>query len=58
MAHRSGYARNFIGLVERGEISPSLRTLFNLAEVLDSKPSKLVADVEKLLMARVTDDSS
>lgn len=39
----------FISLIERGQRSPTLRTLFLLAKALEVKPSRLVADVEILL---------
>jgi transcriptional regulator with XRE-family HTH domain len=45
----SGYHRTYIGLLERGEKSPSLRTIFNLAATLDVTASALVRDTEKLL---------
>lgn len=43
---RSGYHRTYIGLLERGEKSPSLRTLFNLAATLKIAPSEIVRRVE------------
>lgn len=46
---RSGYHRTYIGLLERGEKSPSLRTLFNLAGALGVSVSKIVKDVERAL---------
>lgn len=45
---KSGYHRTYIGQLERGEKSPSLRTIFNLAGTLDVTPSALVRDTEKL----------
>ena len=48
LAAKSGYHRTYIGLLERGEKSPSLRTLFNLAETLEVNPSAIVRNVEKL----------
>ena len=44
---KSGYHRTYIGQLERGEKSPSLRTLFNLAATLGVAPSKIVAAVER-----------
>ena len=46
---RSGYHRTYIGLLERGEKSPSLRTIFNLATTLDVSASALVRKTEKLM---------
>jgi transcriptional regulator with XRE-family HTH domain len=43
---RSGYHRTYIGQLERGEKSPSLRTLFNLAATLGVAPSKIVRETE------------
>jgi transcriptional regulator with XRE-family HTH domain len=45
---KSGYHRAYIGLLERGEKSPSLRTIFNLAKTLQVAPSAIVRDAEKL----------
>jgi transcriptional regulator with XRE-family HTH domain len=39
--------RTYISLLERGRNSPSLRTIFRLAEVLGVKPSELLDRVEK-----------
>ena len=46
---RSGYHRTYIGQLERGEKSPSLRTLFNLAATLDVLPHKIVRATERLV---------
>jgi len=47
LAFTSGYHRTYIGQLERGEKSPSLRTLFNLCEALLVQPADLVASVSK-----------
>jgi transcriptional regulator with XRE-family HTH domain len=47
LAARSGYHRTDIGQLERGEKSPSLRTIFNLCSVLKFRPSLLVRRVER-----------
>jgi transcriptional regulator with XRE-family HTH domain len=46
---RAGYHRTYIGQLERGEKSPSLRTLFNLALTLAVSPSALIKRVERTL---------
>jgi transcriptional regulator with XRE-family HTH domain len=48
-AHATGYHRNYIGQLERGEKSPSLSALFNLSQTLDLLPSQLLPQVEKQL---------
>jgi transcriptional regulator with XRE-family HTH domain len=48
LGFKSGYHRTYIGLLERGEKSPSLRTLFNLAATLKVSPSALVRRIEQL----------
>jgi transcriptional regulator with XRE-family HTH domain len=50
LAHVSGYSRNFVGLLERGEKSPSLRTLFNLSGSLAVLPSEMLLRVERALL--------
>lgn len=47
LAARSGYHRTYIGQLERGEKSPSLRTLFDLASTLEVAPSGLIRQVER-----------
>lgn len=47
LAARSGYHRTYVGQLERGEKSPSLRTLFNLAVTLEVAPSVLVRQAER-----------
>jgi transcriptional regulator with XRE-family HTH domain len=46
-AHRTGYHRNYVGQLERGEKSPSLSALFNLSKALGLRPSQLLERVEK-----------
>lgn len=46
---KSGYHRTYIGQLERGEKSPSLRTLFNVAASLGVAPSRIVKGVERAL---------
>ncbi len=48
----SGYHRTYISLLERGHKSPTLVTLFKLAETLDIKASFLIEQVE----ARMQED--
>ena len=47
LADASGYHRTYIGQLERGEKSPSLRTIFDLATVLKVRPSVLVSAAER-----------
>jgi len=48
-AHRTGYHRNYIGQLERGEKSPSLTALFTVARSCEMQPSQILKMVEKLL---------
>jgi len=45
----SGVQRNFISLIETGQNQPTIGTIFRLATALGVKPSKMVADAEKLI---------
>jgi transcriptional regulator with XRE-family HTH domain len=49
LAARAGYHRTYIGQLERGEKSPSLRTIFNISSTLQVSPSVLVRRVERLV---------
>jgi transcriptional regulator with XRE-family HTH domain len=42
----TGYHRNYIGQLERGEKSPSLKALFDFAESFQLEPSDLLKKVE------------
>lgn len=42
----AGYDRNFIGLIENGQQSPTFRTLWDLCRALDIRPSTLMQHVE------------
>ncbi len=45
----SSVQRNFISLIETGQNQPTITTIFKLAQALDLKASKLVAETEKLM---------
>jgi transcriptional regulator with XRE-family HTH domain len=49
LGHESGYHRTYIGMLERGEYSPSLEALFLLGRALGALPSELLASVESVL---------
>lgn len=46
----AGLSRNYISQLELGGKSPSLRTLFQLCQVLQVQPSVLIQDVEQRLL--------
>ena len=46
----SGVQRNFISLIETGQNQPTITTIFKLAQALNIKPSRLVAEAEKLVV--------
>jgi DNA-binding XRE family transcriptional regulator len=48
-AHQTGYHRNYIGQLERGEKSPSLNALFAFARSFGMQPSELLRRVETLV---------
>jgi transcriptional regulator with XRE-family HTH domain len=48
-AHETGYHRNYIGQLERGEKSPSLKALFDFARSFGLQPSDLLRMVEERL---------
>ena len=49
LGFKSGYHRTYIGQLERGEKSPSMRALFNLSETLGIPASQIVRRVERSL---------
>ena len=49
LAFQSGYHPTYIGQLERGKKSPSLRAIMNLAPVLKTTASQLVERVELLV---------
>lgn len=51
----SGVQRNFISLIETGQNQPTITTIFKLAQALNLKPSKLVAEAEKLISRQSPD---
>jgi len=44
LAHAAGLNRNVVGMLERGEMSPTLRTVDRLAEALGISPHDLLSD--------------
>jgi transcriptional regulator with XRE-family HTH domain len=49
LALEAGLDRTYISLLERGQRQPTLTTLFVLATTLQTKPSGIVAAVERRL---------
>ena len=47
LAHALGYHLSYIGQIERGKKSPTLRTMFNVAQLFELPASKLLALAEK-----------
>jgi len=46
LGFESGYHRTYVSLLERGQKSPSLRTIFQLALALKVTPSEMLRCVE------------
>lgn len=49
LAFEGGYHRTYIGQLERGEKSPSLRTIFDLAKALNTTPTEIIQKAEAVL---------
>lgn len=49
LAFKSGYHPTYIGQLERGKKSPSLRTIMKFSEVLGTSGSSIIRRVEELL---------
>ena len=49
LALEAGAERAYVSLIERGKSSPSARMLFRLCEILETTPSVLLAEAERLL---------
>ena len=45
LGFESGYHRTYISLLERGQKSPSLQTIFNLSKALKIAPGDLIKQV-------------
>jgi len=46
LGFESGYHRTYISLLERGQKSPSLQTIFTLSKALKIEPNELIRQVE------------
>ena len=46
LGFKSNYHRTYISLLERGQRSPSLRTIFRLAAALEVRPSDMIQRIE------------
>jgi transcriptional regulator with XRE-family HTH domain len=47
LADKLGYHMSYIGLLERGRKSPTLRTVFNLADLFGVSAASLLARTER-----------
>ena len=52
LSHLCGRHRTYVSLLERGHSSPSLDTIWRIAEALSVSPSKIVRAVEARVAAR------
>lgn len=50
LAHECGVDRTYISQLERGLKNPSLKVLFALSGTLKIRPSKFIADLEKMIL--------
>lgn len=50
LGFESGYHRTYISILERGQKSPSLQTIFNLSKALRIEPAELIQLVESATM--------
>lgn len=50
LGFESGYHRTYISQLERGQKSPSLKTVFHLAAALKASPTQIVSGVERTLV--------
>ena len=48
----AGIGRTHLSAIERGERKPTLETLFRIADALGTKPSIILAEIEKELEKR------
>lgn len=48
LAFETGLSRSYISFLERDKKSPTLKTLFDICEVLEVRPSEFVARVERV----------
>jgi len=46
LGFQSGYHRTYISLLERGQKSPSLQTIFRLAEALSIAPDEIIRSMQ------------
>jgi transcriptional regulator with XRE-family HTH domain len=46
LGFRAGIHRNYVGMLERGEKSPTLGVIFQIAKALDTRPFELIKRVE------------
>lgn len=53
LGFESGYHRTYISQLERGKKSPSLQTIFQLAEALKVEPSDIVERIQDLAAPRL-----
>jgi transcriptional regulator with XRE-family HTH domain len=54
LGFKSGYHRTYISLLERGKKSPSLQTIFQLAEAIGTEPSELIKHVQDHISGKDT----
>jgi transcriptional regulator with XRE-family HTH domain len=51
LGHEAGLSRNYVGMLERGERTPTLTALRQLARALGTTMSSLIGELEEALAA-------
>lgn len=52
LGYQAAVHRNYVGGVERGDLNPSLTSIFKLARALDTEPSRLLMLTEEIVATR------
>ncbi len=53
LGFESGYHRTYISLLERGQKSPSLQTIFKISKALKVEPSDILLSIQNLAIQKV-----
>jgi transcriptional regulator with XRE-family HTH domain len=52
LGHRSGLSRNYVGMLERGERSPTVHVIYQLAIAMETTMSVLIQELDAALVVQ------